>query len=108
MQEGTFELSALIIIFLGLQAWWIIPIIKTNSLLNIKRKKFARWNQSIRKALQKMNLFSFESETKPSFNKLRIRLTKPINYETFNSSINDFDRHYLWVWIVLDNLALNQ
>lgn len=55
-----------------------------------------------------MNSFSFESETKPSFNKLRIRLTKSMNYETFNSPINDFNRHYLWVWIILDNLALNQ
>ena len=41
MKEGTIELSVLIIIFLGLQAWWIIPIIKTNSLLN-KREQSLR------------------------------------------------------------------
>tara|TARA_B100000945_G_scaffold64100_1_gene47893 strand:+ start:416 stop:577 length:162 start_codon:yes stop_codon:yes gene_type:complete len=41
VKEGTIELSVLIIIFLGLQAWWIIPIIKTNSLLN-KREKSLR------------------------------------------------------------------
>jgi len=27
MQPGTFELLILVFIFLGLQAWWIIPII---------------------------------------------------------------------------------
>ncbi len=33
MQPGTFELSILVFIFLGLQAWWIIPIvIKINKL----------------------------------------------------------------------------
>ena len=32
MQSGTFELLILVFIFLGLQAWWIIPIIKNNNL----------------------------------------------------------------------------
>jgi len=27
MQPGTFELLILVFIFLGLQAWWIIPIV---------------------------------------------------------------------------------
>ena len=34
MQTGTFELLILGFIFLGLQAWWIIPIIKKNNKLN--------------------------------------------------------------------------
>ena len=34
MQAGTFELLILVLIFLGLQAWWIIPIIKKNNKLN--------------------------------------------------------------------------
>jgi len=34
MQPGTFELLILIFIFLVLQAWWIIPIIKKNNKLN--------------------------------------------------------------------------
>ena len=34
MLPGTFELLALIFIFLGLQAWRIIPIIKKNNKLN--------------------------------------------------------------------------
>ena len=34
MQPGTFELVILVFIFLGLQAWWIIPIINKNNKLN--------------------------------------------------------------------------
>ena len=34
MRPGTFDLLILVFIFLGLQAWWIIPIIKKNSKLN--------------------------------------------------------------------------
>ena len=34
MLPGSFDLIILIIVFLGLQAWWIIPIIKNNNTLN--------------------------------------------------------------------------
>ena len=34
MQPGTFDLIILILIFIGLQAWWIIPIIKRNNKMN--------------------------------------------------------------------------
>jgi len=34
MQPGTFDLLILVFIFLSLQAWWIIPIIKKNNKLN--------------------------------------------------------------------------
>ena len=34
MQQGSLDLSILVIIFLGLQAWWIYPIIKHNKNLN--------------------------------------------------------------------------
>ena len=34
MQPGTFELLILVFIFLGLQAWWIIPTIVKNNKLN--------------------------------------------------------------------------
>ena len=34
MQPGTFDLLILLITFLGLQAWWIIPIIIKNNKLN--------------------------------------------------------------------------
>ena len=41
MQPGTFELLILVFIFLGLQAWWIIPIIIKNNKFN-KRGKVLR------------------------------------------------------------------
>ena len=34
MRSGTFDLLILLFIFLGLQAWWIIPIINKNNKLN--------------------------------------------------------------------------
>ena len=34
MQSGTFELLILVFMFLGLQALWIIPIVKNNNKLN--------------------------------------------------------------------------
>ena len=38
MQPGTFELLILVFIFLGLRAWWIIPIINKNNKLNKRGK----------------------------------------------------------------------
>ena len=34
MQPGTFEIIILMFIFVGLQAWWVIPIIKRNNKMN--------------------------------------------------------------------------
>ena len=34
MKPGTFDLLIVIFIFLGLQAWWIIPILINNNKLN--------------------------------------------------------------------------
>ena len=34
MLPGTFDLLILIFVFLAIQAWWIIPIIKKNIKLN--------------------------------------------------------------------------
>ena len=46
MQPGTFELLILVLIFLGLQAWWIIPIvIKNNKLNNIGKDLREEINQ---------------------------------------------------------------
>ena len=36
MRPGTFDLLALVCIFLGIQAWWVIPIIKKNNKLNTR------------------------------------------------------------------------
>ena len=38
MQPGTFDLTILILIFLGIQAWWVIPIIKRNKKIEERRK----------------------------------------------------------------------
>ena len=38
MQPGTFEIILLILIFVVLQAWWIIPIIKRNYKMNERGK----------------------------------------------------------------------
>ena len=38
MQLGTIDLIILIFIFIGLQAWWIIPIIKKNNKLKERGK----------------------------------------------------------------------
>ena len=38
MSAGTFDLTILILIFIGLQAWWLIPIIKKNNKINEKDK----------------------------------------------------------------------
>ena len=38
MQPGTFDLITLIIIFIGIQALWLIPIIKKSNNLNEKGK----------------------------------------------------------------------
>ena len=34
MQPGTFEIIILIVIFVVLQAWWVIPIMKRNNEIN--------------------------------------------------------------------------
>ena len=38
MPPGTSDFLLLIIIFIGLQAWWIIPLIKKNNKLNERGK----------------------------------------------------------------------
>ena len=38
MQPGTFELLILVFIFLGLQAWWIFPIINKKNKSNKRGK----------------------------------------------------------------------
>ena len=38
MQPGTFDLIILILIFISLQAWWVIPIIKKIKKMNQKDK----------------------------------------------------------------------
>ena len=38
MLLGTFDLIILILIFIGLQSWWVLPIITKNNKINKKDK----------------------------------------------------------------------
>ena len=53
MQPGTFELVILIFIFLGLQAWWIIPIINKNNKLNMRGKDLSEEIKQLEKLYEK-------------------------------------------------------
>ena len=53
MQPGTFELLILVFIFLGLQVWWIIPIIKKKNLLNSRGKDLRKEIKQLEKLYKK-------------------------------------------------------
>jgi len=53
MQPGTFELSILVFIFLGLQAWWIIPIFIKNNKLNKRDKDLRKEIKQLEKIYKK-------------------------------------------------------
>ena len=53
MQSGTFELLILLFIFLGLQAWWIIPIITKNNQLNQRGKDLREEIKQLEKLYKK-------------------------------------------------------
>ena len=40
MQPGTFDLLILLFLFLGLQTWWIFPIVAKNNKLNKRGNDF--------------------------------------------------------------------
>ena len=53
MQPGTLELLILVFIFLGLQAWWIIPIVIKNNKLNSKDKDLREEIKQLEKLYKK-------------------------------------------------------
>ena len=53
MSPGTPDLILLILVFLGLQAWWIIPIIKKNNKINEKGKELREEIQKLEKLYRK-------------------------------------------------------
>ena len=53
MSPGTSDLILLILVFLGLQAWWIIPIIKKNNKINKKGKELREEIQQLEKLYRK-------------------------------------------------------
>tara|TARA_Y100000589_G_scaffold314700_1_gene337317 strand:- start:276 stop:437 length:162 start_codon:yes stop_codon:yes gene_type:complete len=53
MRQGTFDLILLILIFIGLQAWWVIPIIKKNNKINERGKDIKEEIKKLERILRK-------------------------------------------------------
>jgi len=53
MQPGTFELLILVFLFLGLQAWWVIPIFFKNNKLNKRGKDLRKEIKQLEKLYKK-------------------------------------------------------
>tara|TARA_Y100000589_G_scaffold297850_1_gene305893 strand:+ start:239 stop:400 length:162 start_codon:yes stop_codon:yes gene_type:complete len=53
VQPGTVETITLILIFVGLQAWWIIPIIKRNNKMNERGKDLSEEVKQLERIFKK-------------------------------------------------------
>ncbi len=53
MSSGTPDLIIIILVFLGLQAWWIIPIIKKNNIINERGKELRKEVKQLEKLYKK-------------------------------------------------------
>tara|TARA_Y100001978_G_C23558361_1_gene368019 strand:+ start:116 stop:277 length:162 start_codon:yes stop_codon:yes gene_type:complete len=53
VQPGTVEIIILLLIFIGLQAWWIIPIIKKNNKLNESGKDLSEEVKQLERLFKK-------------------------------------------------------
>ena len=53
MSLGTPDLLLIILVFLGLQGWWIIPIIKKNNRINEKGKELREEIQQLENLYRK-------------------------------------------------------
>ena len=53
MSPGTPDLILLILVFLGLQAWWLIPIIKKNNKINERGKALSKEVKKLEKLYNK-------------------------------------------------------
>ena len=53
MSPGTSDLIILILVFLGLQAWWIIPVIKKNKKMNERGKELREEIKKLEKLYRK-------------------------------------------------------
>ena len=53
MSPGTADLILLVLVFVGLQAWWIIPIIKKNNKVNIIGKDLREEIKKLEKLYRK-------------------------------------------------------
>ena len=53
MSPGTLDLILLILVFFGLQAWWIIPLIKKNNKLNERGRELREEIKQLEKLYKK-------------------------------------------------------
>ena len=53
MQPGTFDIIILILIFVGLQAWWVIPLIKRNNQINERGKDLSEEVKQLERIFKK-------------------------------------------------------
>tara|TARA_Y100000589_G_scaffold285097_1_gene284384 strand:- start:749 stop:910 length:162 start_codon:yes stop_codon:yes gene_type:complete len=53
VQPGAFEIIILIVIFVGLQAWWIIPIIKRNNKMKERGKDLSEEVKQLERIFKK-------------------------------------------------------
>ena len=53
MSPGTTDLILLILVFIVLQAWWIIPLIKKNNKLNKRGKELSEEIKQLEKIYRK-------------------------------------------------------
>ncbi len=53
MQSGTFDIIILLLIFVGLQSWWVIPIIKRNNKINERSKDLRKEVKQLEKIFKK-------------------------------------------------------
>ena len=53
MQPGTFEIIILIIIFIGLQAWWLIPVIKRKNKINDRGQELSEEVKQLERIFKK-------------------------------------------------------
>ena len=53
MSPGTPDLIILIFVFMGLQSWWIIPIIKKNNKINERGKELREEINQLEKLYKK-------------------------------------------------------
>ena len=53
MSPGTPDLIILILVFIGLQAWWLIPLIKKNNKLNVRGRDLREEIKQLEKLYKK-------------------------------------------------------
>ena len=53
MSPGTSDLILLILVFVGLQVWWIIPLIKNNNKLNDRGRELRKEINQLEKIYKK-------------------------------------------------------